>query len=363
MRIYQLSIFLALLTLIIGCNSGGKMDAGMLTIAKGKPGEIILVMDSGKWEGTLGDQVREVFMPVVEGLPRPESMFTIRYIDPRKLNSVLKGVKNMIFITTLDSHSHGSKILNNYFTSESRKKIKSNSNLFLSTDQDVFARGQEVMYLFGKDDSTLINHLKTNKEKLQGHFNSIERARLMGSMYKAKEVKGIEELMQREYQNYLRVPFGYQLVQHQEGFLWIRRIDTQVDRDIFIGYKPYKSEDDLKKENVLNFRDSLTRQFIFEDPEKPNTFVTLQSYIPVIQREVNFNNKFAIESRGLWRTNNNSMGGPFLSYTFVDEELNRLYYLEGFVYSPGKKQREMMREIEVTLSTFKTKLELEKAMK
>ena len=349
--------------MLVGCYSGGKVESGMLTIAKGKPGEIILVMDSAKWEGNLGKEVRDVFMPVVEGLPRPESLFTIRFIDPRSLNSVLKGVKNMIFITTLDSHSQGSKILNNYFTKESRQKIKNNPEVFLSTDQDVFARGQEVMYLFGPNEATLINHLKTNKDKLQGHFNSIEGNRLMSSMYKAKEAKGIEEIIVREHQCNIRIPFGYQLVQQEKGFIWVRRIDTQVDRDIFIAYKPYESEEELSKEGVISFRDSITSNYIFDDPEKPDTYVTLQLYVPLIQKEVNFNNKFAIETRGLWRTNNNSMGGPFLSYSFVDEELNRLYYIEGFVYSPGKSQREFIREIGVILSTFQTKNELENPSK
>jgi len=167
----------------------------------------------------------------------------------------------------------------------------------------------------------------------------------------------------REHQCNIRIPFGYQLVQQEKGFIWVRRIDTQVDRDIFIAYKPYESEEELSKEGVISFRDSITSNYIFDDPEKPDTYVTLQLYVPLIQKEVNFNNKFAIETRGLWRTNNNSMGGPFLSYSFVDEELNRLYYIEGFVYSPGKSQREFIREIGVILSTFQTKNELENPSK
>jgi len=31
-----------------------------------------------------------------------------------------------------------------------------------------------------------------------------------------------------------------------------------------------------------------------------------------------------------------------------------IYYIEGFVYSPGREQRELMREVETILKTFKT---------
>jgi len=102
---------------------------------------------------------------------------------------------------------------------------------------------------------------------------------------------------------------------------------------------------------------------LFDDPEKPETYLTVQKEAPLSQREVNFYNKYAIETKGLWKTNNNSMGGPFKSYTFVDESLNRVYYIEGFVYSPGKSQRELMREMDVILGTFRTKSELNSTAK
>ena len=75
-------------------------------------------------------------------------------------------------------------------------------------------------------------------------------------------------------------------------------------------------------------------------------------FVPVVSKKVSFDGQFAVETRGLWKTNNLSMGGPFISYTLVNEEKNRLFYIEGFVYSPGKNQREDIRELEVILSTF-----------
>jgi hypothetical protein len=62
--------------------------------------------------------------------------------------------------------------------------------------------------------------------------------------------------------------------------------------------------------------------------------------------------------RGLWRTNNLTMGGPFVSYAFVDEPLGMLYYVEGFTFSPSKDQREIIRELETIIHTFKTSSEL-----
>lgn len=357
-------IFIALIISIafISCTSStsGKKDESLMSMARGKSGEVILVMDSTKWEGELGDAVRNIFMSSVEGLPRPESHFTIRYVDPRKLNDVLKGVKNMIFVTTFDSKTKGSRTINNYFTKESRAKIKSNENLFLVTDKNVFAKGQEVMYLFGNNQDILISHLKENTQKLRDHFNSIEAKRTAAKLYKGKRVVGIENALKKKHNCFVKVPYGFKLVQEEKGFIWMRRIDTDVDRDIFIGYQDYTDESVFEHTKVMAFRHEITKQYLFDDPAKPQTYVTVQKEAPLFQREVNFHDKYAIETKGLWKTNNNSMGGPFKSYLFVDESMNRVYYIEGFVYSPGKKQREIMREIDVILSTFRTANELEK---
>jgi len=42
-----------------------------------------------------------------------------------------------------------------------------------------------------------------------------------------------------------------------------------------------------------------------------------------------------------------------IRYERVDEKQGMLYYIEGFVYSPDREQRELLRELETILHTFK----------
>ena len=93
------------------------------------------------------------------------------------------------------------------------------------------------------------------------------------------------------------------------------------------------------------------------DVEKPDVYMTTQD-VPHQVQEVNFNGKYAKETRGLWKLSDISGGGAFVSYVFVDESQKRMYYLEGYAYAPSKDKREFMREIEVILSTFKSGKEL-----
>ena len=57
------------------------------------------------------------------------------------------------------------------------------------------------------------------------------------------------------------------------------------------------------------------------------------------------------ELRGLWRTENAFMGGPFLSYTVLDEKRNRVVTAEGFVFAPSLDKRNYVRELEAIIQS------------
>ena len=62
--------------------------------------------------------------------------------------------------------------------------------------------------------------------------------------------------------------------------------------------------------------------------------------------EININGEIAAEIRGLWRMENDFMGGPFYSLTMYDEASSSLVTVEGYTYAPYFDKREYMREIE-----------------
>jgi hypothetical protein len=345
-----------ILLFVFSCSrEGGKASDSLLAPATGKAGEMLLFMDSVQWRGPLGDALRDIFQQEIGGMPREEAMFTLRWVNPRKINSVLKGVRNLVFVVTLDNNTSASNVIKNYFTLESREKIVNNPNLFLYTAKNEFAKGQEVMYLFSRTEEELILHLKVNRERIIQHFNTIEKERLTEGLFRGKEQIPLTNKFIQDNGFYLRVPNGYQLVMSTKTFTWLRQIDRDVDKDIFITRKPYTDTKEFNQENIIKFRDEVASTYLFEDPERLDTFIMTETevpFIPVTTKQVSVNGNYAVEIRGLWRTFNKSMGGPFLGYAIADEENGLFYYIEGFTYAPGKSQREIMRELDVILSTF-----------
>jgi len=352
-----LHLLLVLFTLLLcwSCHSR-KAGSEYLPSASGKPGDVIIMMDSLRWKGPLGDELRKIFKAEVPGLPRDEPMFNLIHVHPRLGNTLLTQIRNLVFVFTLQPDSPGSRMLKNRLDQATLNRIATDTSFFIYTEKDEFARGQEVMYLFAATEEQLIKKLRENRQHIQNFFNDLEKKRLVEKINSTTTTKGITEMLKREYGFELRLPFGFKVADAQRNFVWLRQIDAQVDKDVFVSWKPYKSEKQFLTDSVIAWRNNITRRFIFEDPENPQSYLVTETTVPfkpVKARQTNLNKMYAMELRGLWRTNNRTMGGPFICYAVASPETGRIYYLEGFCYSPGKDQRETIRELEAILSTFK----------
>ncbi len=351
------SLLFGLILFSAACSS----DQKNLPLAKGAVGDLYMVLDSAQRKGQIGFLLDSILGAEMAGLPRKESIFNIHWVDARRLNYILKQRRNMIYVMTLDRGSQGASIVRRLFTPESIKLIQANADQFMTATTDVFARGQNVVYLFGKDEKTLAANLRAKGNQLVSLFNQKERQHLNQSLFKAGQMKGISDLLVKEFNCTLKIPFGYKLADRSSDFLWARQVNPRDDKDIFVARKPYVSQADFTKENLIRFRDQVCRKYLFADPADTDSYLKTETtipFIPVTADTINFNGHFAVQLRGLWRTNTPGLGGPFLGYAVVDEGTHQFYYIEGFTISPSRDQREIMRELEAILYTFKSSQEL-----
>ena len=322
--------------------------------AGGDADEIIVVVDSAVWDGPVGEQVRKTLAAPMIGMRQDEALFDIYKVNPLKLNSVLKSAYNMIYITTLDSRTNQSKELRAMFTDESLKKIQSDTSFFQVTEENKFALGQKVLYLFANNEQDLANKIARNRGAILNVFETqarkITKARILDS-----RSTGIEKKIIDGHGYSIQVPYGWDLAADLPDFVWIRELDRQKEKNIFIYQERYT---DMKVFNDIGaLRDRITELHL-RDGQKTDLYVKRQEIIPVFSKQINFNNKFAMESRGLWAVSDNTAGGPFLSYTLVDEENQMLYYIEGYVFHAAGKKKRLMREMDAILSTFRMPSEI-----
>ena len=322
--------------------------------AMGQQGEIFVVMDSAQWKGKVGIELRNIFGEIVPNIPRPEPLYDLRYFTPQNFQGFLMKQKNVMFVTVLGDKSRGNRRLKSYFTDESLKMIKEDPSLFMYAKKDEFARGQEVMHLFGETDEILVENLRKNKHKILSHFDKIEDQRIYNEFYSISYEKRISKIVKEKLGCELKVPAGFEIAIRTDDFFWLRNFSQEIDQSIFISWVDYTSEDLFSMDSLLHLRTEISKPYILYKPEDPDSYMLTETKnFEVFRKEINFKGLYAVELSGLWRTNKYYVGGPFISYSMVDEATNRLYYIEAFLSSPGKPQRDIMRELEVILKTFK----------
>lgn len=358
----RLLILIIPIIFFVSCGQQSESEE-LMRDATGEADELIVVVDSTVWNGTVGSEIRKTFARPMRGLPQDESLYDIHEVNPLKLNSVLKSVHNMIIVATLDKKNRQSRKIQNMFTDESLKKIQRDSSFFLATERNKFAKNQKVLYLFGKTEQQLAENISENRDELfkvfQQHTEKLTRQRI----FKYRE-KGIEKEITENHGYSIKIPKGYELAKDLPDFVWFRELDNYNDKEknIFIYERPYNGPEDF--ENIEALRDQITELHL-RDSQKPEIYIqrqygTKEHPIGVITEKVTFNGKYAIKALGLWAVSDLTHGGPFISYTMVDEEEQKLYYIEGYVYHAAGKKKRLMREVQAILSTFKTPTETKK---
>ncbi|WP_026956735.1 DUF4837 family protein [Algoriphagus vanfongensis] len=342
---------IAICATFYACDTDGKGLDSAKPKARGSIGEIILVIDSAKYAGPVGDALKDIFEADLPGMIRSEAKFKVNTVDPRAMTRMLKMSTNLIYVTTFDDKAASSQVINQQFSKESKEKALNDPTIYSLRVEDEYAVGQEVLYLFGNTEEQLIKNLKANGDRLQNLFEVRERGRLEKAILARKNTAANAEA-EKNLGIQINVPASYQVAKSEPGFLWVRQptpSGNRADISLFFHVEDYISEEQTFPENILKIRDSITNKHIFGDPEDPNSFVITEKQIPPAFRNMVINDNFTTEMRASWKTNNISMGGSYLGYLMVDEKKGKLYYIEGFVYFPNEVHRDALREIETIL--------------
>jgi hypothetical protein len=134
------------------------------------------------------------------------------------------------------------------------------------------------------------------------------------------------------------------------NFVWISNELAESSQGIFIYYYPYTDPDAFEVDNLLDKRDA----FLKKNVMGPNagSYMTTERRFYTVKKEFLLKERYFVELRGLWKLENGFMGGPFVSLTTLDEENNRVVTVEGFVYAPKGRKRNLLRQVEAILYTL-----------
>ncbi|ANQ48927.1 DUF4837 family protein [Flammeovirga sp. MY04] len=340
-------------------NSGAKTETekSFLPSSKGKPGEMVLVIDSTQWgtKASIGGQLYTKVLGATRGiLPQSEPQFTVTQVQPSGFNSILRQARNVMIVTTFDNKGRESRILKSFFGEGVIEALSKDPEKYYYVKKDVWAKGQTVMLFFAESEEKMAKVLEDPNKTyyLTQPFHDIENKRLAERITKERDRK-ITRFLKDKYNVDISLLQGYKIAKSEEDFLWLRHPEIAFDNNIILMKMPYTDEKQFDADHILKFRNELAKKYLYGNPEDKESFVITESKVKPEIKNAKIDGRQAVEIRGLWRTNTYSMGGPFISYLFTDKSGANLYYLEGFVYAPSMDKRELMRDMEAQLKTFK----------
>lgn len=340
--------------LIFGCNSKttdkqSPSTQELLPKSEGHPGELLVVLTPEQEKSNLGDAVIESFQKTYYVItPQPEPVLTTIIKTPEQYRKFFSLYRNVLRINIGHTKNH------------EKPKIK----LY----RDLDARDQLVFELVANSRTKAAEYLKQKKQYIIDIIEDQEIERLQKNEY-AKYNQAAMDLLAADYAIHLQIPQEFQIAEQRPDFIWLKiptqqleqdvtdnaiisRQDIALEKNIFIYTYPYENDSTFTPQFLMAKRDTVLKYNV--PGNSLNTYMGTEYGYGVEPRykEITHNGAYAFEIKGIWKLINGFMGGPFVSLTQVDEATNRIVTVEGNVYAPHTKKRELIRSMEAIVKTL-----------
>jgi hypothetical protein len=319
-----------LILVILAGLSACKDSGPVLPSATGTRYEILVVVDDSLWKAPSGRALVQLLDQNMASMPQAEPIMSITRCTRSQFGDIFKPSRN-ILLTEVGSR----------FEIADVKYMRNR-----------WAQPQSVVKIVAKNDSLLADIIKKEGAKILDYYLSTERNRWIKFAAENVNHKAINQL-DSMFGITLDIPEDLRKVHKGKDFFWVTNDHPGIRKDIVVYTVPYNSVEIFKLENLIKVRDSVMKVNIPGEFEGSYMGTELK-YDQPIKKEISLNKNYCVEFTGLWRIyKGGSMGGPFYSHVRIDEVNQKVIFAEGFIFAPGTKKRNHIRQMEAAIYTMK----------
>lgn len=323
------SILPTLLLLLLASSCGDTSLTRTLPNVTGSTGEVMVVMDRALWDGAAGAAVREYLGANLIGMPQPEPAFRLMPVNPDGFRDVYVAHRNVIIVKT-DNEKSGTEV---------------------TFSRNRWAETQLVIDVTAPDTVALADAFRDNGEVIRKKINDAERERLTTWLTRSAG-KERSRLTTDNGSWELPLPAGYKPDFNRRGVMMISAETPTTTQSVIVSV----SDRRMSRMDCFELAD-LTEKVMSAEVSGPDpgSFMIIEKRAQTSCRSFRRDSTDYIEMRGLWTLEGGFMGGPFISYAFIDKESSRPVVVTGFVYAPGDDKRELLRQVEALMYTLEKK--------
>ncbi|MEA2105731.1 MAG: DUF4837 family protein [Bacteroidota bacterium] len=320
-------IFLLIPLIIVLESCKDKDPSSSLPNVTGRAGEVVLVIDNEYWDSAIGQEFKKRFIASCPALPQEEPMFDLARISHSAFTNIFRTHRTLVAVKVDTSYK------------ESKIVIQKN----------VWAKPQLIINVVAPNKEGLLELVKIKGDIIVERILEQEMERYAQGYKKFEEIT-IGNRLEQKFGYRLTVPKGYSLDVDTTDFVWI---ESRGHGDLTQGILVYSyptPEIELSAGLIFAKRNQFTKRFV-PGPTR-NSYMAVELDADFLRREIKVNDLDVIETRGLWHVKNDFMGGPFVTFTVIDNDKNRVLNFDAFVYAPQFKKRDYLRQLEAILYTL-----------
>lgn len=334
---YQMKYFNIFLSVVIivalfvvsSCDDNIKRSG--LPRSIGNTSEVLVVLQSEKqWDNQIGISIKEHLAKDQYGLMQVEPIFDLAHVTVNNFSDMFKKHRN-ILIVNID-----------------KKATETKAEMFKNKWSDP----QRIIRITSPNSTVFANDFSEYTEGIISDYSEAERSRIL-SVFRPSSKNEVLKKVRDKFSLDITVPQGFYVAKTAPGFMWIRKEVTDFSQGIIIISEPYVNEEQFSKNSIIARTNRDLKRYIPGESEGTYMAIT-EDFIPAISAQIeDFTSEYAVEIRGVWNVEHDFMGGPFVSYTFVDSKNDQILTVYGYVYHPNKKKRNLLRQLEAIIYSIK----------
>jgi hypothetical protein len=296
-----------------------------LPSSNGTHNELTLFCDRALWDADLGVILLEQLAKPMDGLPMAEPHFDLSRIDQDATSSLTKRSKSILTLAIIPDSS---------------------STLVL---KNLWAEPQLVVAIIAPSQVALIQRVKASLPEVIARFDAHD-AEVLARRIASTQSATIPPSLAQFGLASMMLPKGFKTTLQQDG-LAILREDTKKSIQYLLAWEQgWDGEQDPSQAILTRQNELLVRYF---EGTQDGSHLAIEPRIPVVQAYESLGGTFAYLSRGQFRTEGGFGGGPFVTYSYIDEVQGRILNLTYLVYAPSMKKRKVMMELESSLRSVR----------
>ena len=258
----------------------------------------------------------------MEGLPEAEPEYTLIFIPEKSFSKFLQTHRNVLIMDIKPENE--------------RSKVE--------TLRNVWSHPQRVIKVKACSDTAFISLFAKHCEAIKELFNQNERARFSAQNALSRNT-AVEKMLVENFGIKMVISKDFYQAKKMTDFVWLRSETNANSLGLMIYTYPYKDTSEVTLNALLDTRDRYTKLYI-PGPVAGSYMTIEREFYESLSRKILFKGMYALETRGLWKTKGDFMGGPFVNYTIVDAPRQRIVVFDGYVYYPNKSKRNYIRQLE-----------------